>query len=43
MSDAFIRASNEARSAFGDGRMFVEKYVEEPRHIEIQVGGGKGG
>ncbi|GLC41025.1 hypothetical protein PLESTB_000951200 [Pleodorina starrii] len=37
MSDAFIRASNEARSAFGDGRMFVEKYVEEPRHIEIQI------
>ncbi|KAG2437519.1 hypothetical protein HYH02_011162 [Chlamydomonas schloesseri] len=37
MADAFIRASNEARSAFGDGRMFVEKYVEEPRHIEIQI------
>lgn len=37
LADAFIRASNEARSAFGDGRMFVEKYVEEPRHIEIQI------
>jgi pyruvate carboxylase len=33
----FSRASNEALSAFGDGRMFVEKFVEDPRHIEIQV------
>ncbi len=37
MSESFTRASNEALSAFGDGRMFVEKYVEEPRHIEIQI------
>ena len=33
----FKRASNEAAAAFGDGRMFVEKYVEEPRHIEVQI------
>jgi acetyl/propionyl-CoA carboxylase alpha subunit len=39
MAELFARASNEAKSAFGDGSMFVEKYVEEPRHIEIQVGG----
>jgi acetyl/propionyl-CoA carboxylase alpha subunit len=39
MTDLFDRASNEAKSAFGDGSMFVEKYVEEPRHIEIQVDG----
>ena len=32
-----MRASNEAQSAFGDGAMFIEKYVEDPRHIEIQV------
>ncbi len=38
MAELFARASNEAKSAFGDGSMFVEKYVEEPRHIEIQVG-----
>jgi hypothetical protein len=43
LSEAFTRASNEARSAFGDGRMFIEKYVEEPRHIEIQVGRWPGG
>lgn len=37
MAESFARASNEAKAAFGDGRMFVEKYVEEPRHIEIQI------
>jgi len=35
--DGFERASNEARSSFGDERMFVEKFIEEPRHIEIQI------
>jgi len=35
--DGFERASNEARSSFGDDRMFVEKFIEEPRHIEIQI------
>jgi propionyl-CoA carboxylase alpha chain len=35
--DGFRSASNEARSSFGDDRVFIEKYVEEPRHIEIQV------
>jgi len=35
--DGFDRAANEARSSFGDDRMFVEKYIEEPRHIEIQI------
>jgi propionyl-CoA carboxylase alpha chain len=35
--DGFERAANEARSSFGDDRIFVEKYIEEPRHIEIQV------
>jgi propionyl-CoA carboxylase alpha chain len=34
---SFERAANEARTAFGDDRMFVEKYIEEPRHIEIQI------
>lgn len=31
------RAVSEANSAFGDGRVFVEKYAQEPRHIEIQI------
>jgi len=35
--EGFERASNEARSGFGDDRMFAEKFIEEPRHIEIQV------
>ena len=30
-------AINEATSAFGDGRVFVERFIEDPRHIEIQV------
>ncbi|MBL4734566.1 MAG: acetyl-CoA carboxylase biotin carboxylase subunit [Flavobacteriales bacterium] len=30
-------ASNEAKSAFGDGSVFIEKYVNSPRHIEIQI------
>lgn len=36
-ADAFQRASSEALAAFGDGRVFIERYVERPRHIEIQV------
>ncbi len=39
----FLQASNEAANAFGDGRCFVEKYVERPRHIEVQcLGDGTG-
>ena len=39
----FLQASNEAANAFGDGRCFVEKYVEKPRHIEVQcLGDGTG-
>jgi len=37
LAEAFRRASGEARTAFGDSRLFIEKYVEQPRHIEIQV------
>ncbi|MCP4126564.1 MAG: acetyl/propionyl/methylcrotonyl-CoA carboxylase subunit alpha, partial [Gammaproteobacteria bacterium] len=35
--DGFERATNEAVSSFGDDRVFIEKFIEEPRHIEIQV------
>jgi propionyl-CoA carboxylase alpha chain len=35
--DGFDRATNEAVSSFGDGRIFIEKFIEQPRHIEIQV------
>ena len=35
--DGFQRATNEAKSSFGDDRVFVEKFIEDPRHIEIQI------
>ncbi len=35
--EGFVSATNEAKSSFADDRVFIEKYVEEPRHIEIQV------
>ena len=35
--DGFLRATNEAKSSFGDDRVFVEKFIEDPRHIEIQI------
>ncbi|MDN2564762.1 acetyl/propionyl/methylcrotonyl-CoA carboxylase subunit alpha [Aquibium sp. A9E412] len=37
LRDGFERARSEARSSFGDDRVFIEKFVVEPRHIEIQV------
>lgn len=35
--EGFERAVSEAKSSFGDDRVFIERYVENPRHIEIQV------
>ena len=35
--EGFTSCRNEARNSFGDDRVFIEKYVLEPRHIEIQV------
>ena len=35
--EGFERATSEAKSSFGDDRVFIEKFVEQPRHIEIQV------
>ena len=35
--EGFTSCQNEARNSFGDDRVFIEKFVEEPRHIEIQV------
>jgi propionyl-CoA carboxylase alpha chain len=37
LRDGFRGAQNEARASFGDDRVFLEKYIEQPRHIEIQV------
>jgi propionyl-CoA carboxylase alpha chain len=35
--EGFERARSEARSSFGDDRILIEKFIEEPRHIEIQI------
>lgn len=43
METAFTMASNEALSAFGNGGVYIEKFVENPRHIEIQVLGDQFG
>ena len=37
--EGFERAQNEAQSSFGDDRVFIEKFIDKPRHIEIQVVG----
>jgi propionyl-CoA carboxylase alpha chain len=37
LAEAFEGASREALSAFGDGTVFLERYVERPRHVEVQV------
>ena len=37
MEQALDRAQGEAGSAFGDARIFIEKYLENPRHIEFQI------
>ncbi len=41
--DGFHRATGEARTSFGDDRVFLEKYIEQPRHIEIQIMADKHG
>ena len=42
-AEGFELARSEAKSSFGDDRCFVEKFIEDPRHIEIQVMGDKHG
>ena len=39
LADAVASAQREAASAFGDGTVFLERYVDAPRHIEIQIFG----
>jgi propionyl-CoA carboxylase alpha chain len=43
LAQAIQSSQNEARASFGDDRLFIEKFVTEPRHIEIQVLGDKHG
>jgi acetyl-CoA carboxylase biotin carboxylase subunit len=43
LAGAWAQASGEAEQAFGDGRIFVERYVRHARHVEVQVLGAPGG
>ncbi|WP_085524109.1 pyruvate carboxylase [Tuberibacillus sp. Marseille-P3662] len=43
LEDAFERAKSEAQAAFGSGDIYIEKYVENPKHIEVQVIGDSHG
>jgi propionyl-CoA carboxylase alpha chain len=43
VAEGFRRARSEAKSSFGDDRVFIEKFIVNPRHIEIQVLGDKHG
>ena len=43
LAEAIERARGEAKSAFGDGTLLLEKYIERPRHIEIQILGDSHG
>jgi propionyl-CoA carboxylase alpha chain len=43
VAEGFTRARSEAKSSFGDDRVFIEKFIVNPRHIEIQVLGDKHG
>ncbi len=43
VEEGFKAARNEAKSSFGDDRILIEKFIEQPRHIEIQVLGDKHG
>ncbi|XP_039757417.1 pyruvate carboxylase, mitochondrial isoform X2 [Pararge aegeria] len=43
VATSFERASSEALGAFGNGSMFIERFIERPRHIEVQLLGDKAG
>ena len=43
VAEGFALARSEARSSFGDDRVFIERYIENPRHVEIQVLGDRHG
>ena len=43
LNDKFTSAKNEAKASFGDSRVFIEKFIEDPHHIEIQIIGDQFG
>ena len=43
LADAYDRARSEAKSAFGNDEIYVEKYIKDPKHIEVQIIGDQHG
>jgi pyruvate carboxylase len=43
LKDAFERATSEAKSAFGNGTVFIERFLDKPKHIEVQLLGDNHG
>jgi propionyl-CoA carboxylase alpha chain len=43
LAEGLARARSEAKSSFGDGRVFIEKFIVDPRHIEVQLLGDRHG
>src|SRR5215471_1492302 len=43
VAEGFARARSEAKSSFGDDRVFIEKFIVDPRHVEIQILGDRHG
>jgi pyruvate carboxylase len=43
LKDSFERATSEAKSAFGNGTVFVERFLDKPKHIEVQLLGDNQG
>ncbi len=43
LAEAFARATSEAKASFGDGTVFIERFVASPRHIEVQILGDRSG
>jgi propionyl-CoA carboxylase alpha chain len=43
VAEGYVRARSESKSSFGDDRVFIEKFIVEPRHVEIQVLGDRHG
>src|SRR5699024_4257795 len=43
LAEAYDRARSEAKSAFGNDEIYVEKYIKDPKHIEVQVIGDEHG
>ena len=43
VKEQFERAHSEALKSFGNGEIFIEKFIDKPRHIEVQIMGDKSG